>query len=132
LLILDEVATGFGRTGKLFATEYYDVQPDMMTFAKAATGGVAGIGGLLVREDLAETLEEDGNVYSTYGWHPLSVDVAIANVRWIKRNQRRLLRQVDRTSAYFVERLGAMEFQEEPEVRARGMAIAVDVRDEKY
>jgi acetylornithine/succinyldiaminopimelate/putrescine aminotransferase len=132
LLILDEVATGFGRTGKLFATEYYDVQPDMMTFAKAATGGAAGIGGLLVRDDLAETLEEDGNVYSTYGWHPLSVDVAIANVRWIKRNQSRLMRQVDRTSTYFVDRIREMAFPEDPEIRWRGLAIAVDVRDEKY
>jgi acetylornithine/succinyldiaminopimelate/putrescine aminotransferase len=132
LLILDEVATGFGRTGKLFATEYYDVQPDMMTFAKAATGGAAGIGGLLVRDDLAETLEEDGNVYSTYGWHPLSVDVAIANVRWIKRNQGRLLRQVDRTASYFVDRLRAMAFPEDPEIRWRGLAIAVDTKDEKY
>ena len=132
LLILDEVATGFGRTGKLFATEYYDVQPDMMTFAKAATGGAAGIGGLLMREDLAETIEEDGNVYSTYGWHPLSVDVAIANVRWIKRNQERLLRQVDRTGAYFVDRLRAMAFPEDPEIRWRGLAIAVDVGDRKY
>jgi len=132
LLILDEVATGFGRTGKLFATEYYDVQPDMMTFAKAATGGAAGIGGLLLTEDLAETLEEDGNVYSTYGWHPLSVDVAIENVRWIKRNQTRLLRQVDRTSNYFVDRLRGMPFSEEPELRWRGLAIAVDVHDEKY
>jgi acetylornithine/succinyldiaminopimelate/putrescine aminotransferase len=132
LVILDEVATGFGRTGKLFASEYYDVRPDMMAIAKAATGGAAGIGGLLVRGGLAEILEQDGNVYSTYGWHPLSVDVAIANVRWIKRNQNRLLRQVDRTSAYFVERILAMSFQEEPQVRARGLAIAVDVRDEKY
>jgi acetylornithine/succinyldiaminopimelate/putrescine aminotransferase len=132
LLILDEVATGFGRTGKLFATEYYDVQPDMMTIAKAATGGAVGIGALLVREDLAQTLEEDGNVYSTYGWHPLSVDVAIANVRWIKRNERRLLDRVDRTSAYFMDRLRAMEFGEEPEVRCRGMAIAVDVHDQRY
>ena len=132
LVILDEVATGFGRTGKLFACEYYAVQPDMMTFAKAATGGAAGIGGLLVREDVAETLEEDGNVYSTYGWHPLSVDVAIANVRWIKRNQGRLLRQVDRTSTYFVDRIREMPFPEEPELRWRGLAIAVDVGDEKY
>ena len=132
LLILDEVATGFGRTGKLFALENYDVQPDMMTFAKAATGGAAGIGGLLLTEDLAETLEEDGNVYSTYGWHPLSVDVAIENVRWIKRNQSRLLRQVDRTSNYFLDRLRGMPFSEEPELRWRGLAIAVDVHDEKY
>ena len=132
LLILDEVATGFGRTGKLFATEYYDVRPDMMTIAKAATGGAAGLGALLVRDDIAKTLEEDGNVYSTYGWHPISVDVAIANVRWIKRNQVRLLRQVERTGVYFVERIREMAFPEETEVRWRGLAIAADVRDEKY
>jgi acetylornithine/succinyldiaminopimelate/putrescine aminotransferase len=132
LLILDEVATGFGRTGKLFASEYYDVRPDMMTIAKAATGGAAGIGGLLLREDLAVSLEQDGNVYSTYGWHPLSVDVAIANLRWIKRNQSRLLHQVERTGAYFAERIREMEFPKEPEVRRRGLAIGVDVRDEKY
>jgi acetylornithine/succinyldiaminopimelate/putrescine aminotransferase len=132
LLILDEVATGFGRTGKLFATEYYDVQPDMMTIAKAATGGAAGLGALLAREDLAKTLEEDGNVYSTYGWHPLSVDVAIANLRWIKRNQARLLRLVERSSVYFMERIREMEFPEEPKVCLRGLAIAVDVQEEKY
>jgi acetylornithine/succinyldiaminopimelate/putrescine aminotransferase len=132
LLILDEVATGFGRTGRLFATEYYDVRPDMMTIAKAATGGAAGIGGLLLRDEVAATLEQDGNVYSTYGWHPLSVDVAIANLRWIKRNQARLLRQVERTSAYFVQRLRAMEFPEEPQIRCCGMAIAVAVGDKKY
>jgi acetylornithine/succinyldiaminopimelate/putrescine aminotransferase len=132
LLILDEVATGFGRTGKLFACEYYAVQPDLMTIAKAATGGAVGIGGLLLRDDLAETLEQDGNVYSTYGWHPLSVDVAIANLRWIKRNQKRLLRHVDRAGTYFAERIREMPFREEPELRWRGLAIAVDVRDEKY
>jgi acetylornithine/succinyldiaminopimelate/putrescine aminotransferase len=132
LLILDEVATGFGRTGKLFACQHYDVQPDLMTIAKAATDGAAGIGGLLLRDDLAKTLEEKGNVYSTYGWHPLSVDVAIANVRWIKRNESRLLRQVERSGAYFSERLLAMRFAEVPEIRRRGLAIAVDVRDEKY
>ena len=85
-----------------------------------------------MRDDLAETLEQDGNVYSTYGWHPLSVDVAIVNVRWIKRNQDRLLRQVERTAAYFVERIRAMAFPEEAEIRWRGLAIAVDVRDDNY
>lgn len=60
-----------------------------------------------MREDLAETLEQDGNVYSTYGWHPLSVDVAITNLRWMKRSQDRR-RQVERTGAYFAERIRKM------------------------
>ena len=60
------------------------------------------------------------------------MDVAIANLRWIKRNQVRLLRQVERTGEYFVERVRKMAFPEEMEVRSRGLAIAVDVRDEKY
>ena len=132
LLVMDEVATGFGRTGRLFASDHYGVRPDMMAFAKAATGGAAGIGGILMTEELGDTLEQRGNVYSTYGWHPLSVDVAIANVRWIRRNRNRLLSQVERTSAYFARRIRAMRFAEEPELRMRGLAIAVDLGDEDY
>ncbi|HMC57505.1 MAG TPA: aminotransferase class III-fold pyridoxal phosphate-dependent enzyme [Gemmatimonadaceae bacterium] len=132
LIILDEIATGFGRTGRMFASEHYAVKMDMMTIAKAATGGAAGIGALLLSDELAETLEEHGNVYSTYGWHPLSVDVAMANVRWIRRNEKRLLRQVERTGEYFLKRLCGMPFPEQRDIRMRGLAIAVDVRNEDF
>ena len=63
--------------------------------------------------------------YSTYGWHPLSVDAAIATLRWLRRNAGRLLRHVAEISAYFAERLGGMGLQS----RIRGMAIAVETEN---
>ena len=132
LLIMDEVATGFGRTGRLFGSEYYDIQPDIMTLGKAITGGVAGMGAVISTKEVAESMQEDGTFYSTYGWHPLATHVAIANVRWIVQNQRRLLDGVALTSAYFRDRLVTMDFGEDVKLNIRGLAIGVDVADEGY
>ncbi|MDB4898243.1 MAG: argD [Gemmatimonadetes bacterium] len=132
LLIMDEVATGFGRTGTLFACEQLGVEPDIMTVAKALSGGAGGIGAMIATAEVAESMEEEGSFYSTYGWHPRSTHVAIATVRYIIRHRESLLRHVVRMSAHFHERLDAMPFREEPEVNARGLAIAVDVDDEDY
>lgn len=132
LLIMDEVATGFGRTGRLFASEYYDIEPDIMTLGKAITGGVAGMGAVISTDEIAESMEEDGTFYSTYGWHPFATHVAIANVRWIIQNKRRLLNGVALTSAYFRDRLSTMDFGEEVKFNIRGLAIGVDVSDEDY
>jgi len=132
MLIMDEVATGFGRTGQLFATEFFDIEPDIMCLAKAITGGVAGMGAVISTEEVAESMEEGGSFYSTYGWHPLSVHVAIANIRYIIANKKRLLGGVMRTSAYFRDRLSAMAFKEQPRINIRGLAIGVDVGDEDY
>jgi len=76
---------------------------------------------------VAKSVEDKVGFWSTYGWHPSSVDVAIATVRWLKRTAGKLMRHVDDISAYFNERLGAMNFEE---VRVRGMAIAADTVDE--
>ena len=130
LLIMDEVATGFGRTGRLFGSEYYDIEPDIMTLGKAITGGVVGMGAVISTSEVAESMEDDGTFYSTYGWHPLATHVAIANVRWIIQNGRRLLDGVARMSAYFSDRLAAMDFGEDAKLNIRGLAIGVDVGDE--
>jgi adenosylmethionine-8-amino-7-oxononanoate aminotransferase len=132
LLIMDEVATGFGRTGSLFGSEHYDIEPDIMTLGKAITGGVAGMGAVISTDEIAESMQEDGTFYSTYGWHPLATHVAIANVRWIIQNKRRLLNGVALTSAYFRDRLVAMELGEDVKLNIRGLAIGVDVADEDY
>ena len=132
LLIMDEVATGFGRTGRLFASEYYDIEPDVMTLGKAVTGGVAGMGAVISTDEVAESMAEDGSFYSTYGWHPLATHVAIANLRWLIPNKRRLLDGVALMSAYFRDRLSAMDFGEEVKLNIRGLAIGVDVGDEDY
>jgi 4-aminobutyrate aminotransferase-like enzyme len=131
MLIADEVASGFGRTGRLFACEYFDLEPDIMTVAKALTGGVSGIGAVLMTEDVAASLAEHGNVYSTYGWHPRSTAVAIATMKYLIGRRGPLLRGVDRMSRYFRDRLLQMQFDDEPELRIRGMALAVDIHDEE-
>ena len=133
LLIMDEVATGFGRTGRIFATEHYGIEPDIVCFAKAVTGGVGGMGGVLVTADVASSMEENGSFYSTYGWHPRSVDVAIATVRYMVRHKSRLLGHVEAMSEYFAERLGKIDFSdydEPPAIRIQGLAIGIDFHDE--
>ena len=85
-----------------------------------------------MRENLAKTLEQDGNVYSTYGWHPRSVAAAIAALRDLKTNQRRLLADVAEMSEYFRVRLLQLEFDQPAAVRIQGLAIGIDVGSEDY
>jgi acetylornithine/succinyldiaminopimelate/putrescine aminotransferase len=132
LLVMDEVACGFGRTGAIFASEHYDIEPDIMCIAKAITGGAGGMGATLTTSDVADSLEEDGNFYSTYGWHPRSTDIGIATVRYIERNRRKLLAHVAELSDYFRSRLLEMDFDEPAGIRIKGLAIGVDVHDEEY
>jgi acetylornithine/succinyldiaminopimelate/putrescine aminotransferase len=132
LLIADEVACGFGRTGKLFASEHFGLEPDIMCLAKAITGGAGGMGAMLATAPVAKALDEDGNAYSTYGWHPLSTEAALASVRYMIRHRTRLLDHVERMADYFRRRLVQIDFKELPAIRIRGLAIALDFDDEDY
>ncbi|MBV8543683.1 MAG: aspartate aminotransferase family protein, partial [Acidobacteria bacterium] len=132
LFIADEVACGFGRTGRLFASEYFDLEPDILCMGKAITGGFAPMGATIVTARVAKSVEGEVGFYSTYGWHPSTVDVAIRNVRWLIRNQAQLLRDAAEISAYFGQRLAAMKFDDLKDIRIRGMAIAVEAGDDDY
>ncbi len=86
LLIFDEVITGFGRLGKPFAADFFGVQPDLITFAKAVTNGVVPMGGVLVRADIYEAFMtgpahaiEFSHGY-TYSAHPLAVAAGHASL----------------------------------------------------
>ena len=127
LFIADEVACGFGRTGRVFASEHFDLQPDILCMGKAITGGQAPMGATIVTRKVAKSVEDKVGFWSTYGWHPSSVDAAIATVGWLKQNAAELMSHVNDVSAYFADRLGAMDFER---VRIRGMAIAADTGDE--
>ena len=129
LFIADEVACGFGRTGKLFASEYFDLEPDILCMGKAISGGFAPMGATIVTRDVAKSVEGKVGFYSTYGWHPTAVDIAIRNVRWVIRNQSSLLERALEISAYFRQRLAAMSFDDLNDIRVRGMAIAVEAGD---
>ena len=132
LLIFDEVACGFGRTGKIFACEHFDAEPDIMCIAKAVSGGVAGMGAMLATAEVGETMEEKGEFYSTYGWHPRSTDVAIASIRRIIRDKRKLLANVAATSGYFRDRIGEIEFGSKMTLNMLGLAIGLHFEEGDY
>jgi taurine--2-oxoglutarate transaminase len=94
LFIADEVMSGFGRTGKWFAVENWDVIPDLMTMAKGMTSGYAPLGAVAMKSEIADFFNE--RVYQgglTYNAHPISLAAAIANIdvliedQLIKRSQ---------------------------------------------
>lgn len=128
LFVMDEVATGFGRTGKLFGCEHFGLDPDVLCLAKAITGGYAPMGATMVTKDVAEAA--DVEFYSTYGWHPLSVACAIANLKYWRKHKEQLLANVSAQSDYFRARLTEMEFAEPAAVRILGLAIAVEFGEE--
>lgn len=81
LLIADEVMSGFGRTGKWFAIDHWNVTPDLMTMAKGLTSGYAPLGAVAMQPEIADTFKE--TVYQgglTYNGHPISLAAAIANI----------------------------------------------------
>jgi acetylornithine/succinyldiaminopimelate/putrescine aminotransferase len=131
LLVADEVATGFGRTGKLFACEHFGLEPDIMTLAKAMTDGVGGMGAMLATEKVARSMTKEGAFYSTYGWHPRSTHIAIHTLRYLVAHRKGLLGAVERMGAYFGKRLGAMSFRTEAKIRAVGLAIGIEMDGEK-
>jgi len=87
LFICDEVATGFGRTGKFFGFEHYNLDPDIVTIAKGFSSGYAAIGATIAKPKVAESMRFDFSNYSTFGWHPLSVEAAIANIDYILKEK---------------------------------------------
>ena len=87
LLITDEVINGFGRTGKMFASEHWGLVGDMMTMAKGLTSGYVPMGGVMCRPHVVEAFE-DKNTLShliTYGGHPVAAAAALANIDIIER-----------------------------------------------
>lgn len=132
LLVFDEVATGFGRTGTVFASEHFGIAPDVMTLGKAITGGYAGLGAAITTAKIARAVQGEVDIHSTYGWHPHAVDAAIATLRHFRRHKARLLENVDLEGDYFLERLSMMKFGRSVLIRVQGLAIGVDLGDEAY
>ncbi len=84
LLIDDEVMAGFGRTGKMFCIEHWDVEPDIMSMAKGITGALFPVGATITSQEIADHFDQPGNLFShgqTYAMHPLGCAAALAAIQ---------------------------------------------------
>ena len=127
LLILDEVQTGAGRTGTLFAYEQYGVEPDIMTLAKGLGSGVP-IGAFLAKEEVS--VFSPGEHGSTFGGNPLVCAAAHAAMKYVIDHN--MPAQVKRVGNYFMTKLESLKQQFDfiTEVRGRGLLIALEFNQE--
>ena len=123
LLILDEVQTGMGRTGRLFAVERWGVEPDLLTLAKSLAGGVP-IGATLATEDVER--EFQGSHNSTFGGNPLACAAATAAIEYTVRE--RLWDRADHLGIIGVEKLRGLEAPSVREIRGLGLMIGIELR----
>lgn len=125
LLILDEVQTGVGRTGRLWAYEHWGVEPDVMTLAKGLANGVP-IGAMLAREEVAQALGP-GTHASTFGGTPFVTSVALATLTTVI--EERIPERAARMGSYLMAGLRALAARHAAirEVRGRGLLIGVEL-----
>ncbi len=125
LLVFDEVLTGLGRTGRLFASEHFGVAPDIVVLAKALGGGLP-LGAFCGRSEVLATLAHEpplGHI-TTFGGHPLSCAAALASLKVIVAE--RLWERADAVGAAFCERLRALIGPEVVAVRGLGLLIGIE------
>lgn len=131
LLICDEVMSGFGRTGRWFAVEHWDVKPDLMTMAKGLTSGYAPLGVVAMREEIARFFNEREFVGGlTYNGHPVSLAAAAAVIDVMQQD--RLVEKAQASGVLMAEMLAEL-VERHPsvgEVRSIGLFGAIElVRD---
>jgi predicted acetylornithine/succinylornithine family transaminase len=124
VMILDEVQTGVGRTGKWFAYQHFDVEPDMMTLAKALGGGVA-IGAMMAKEELAAKLVP-GKHASTFGGNCLACAAAIAVIEAIEEDN--LLENAASVGRYANEKLDELKGKHFIIDHVRGIGLMIGVQ----
>ena len=125
LLIADEIQTGLGRTGKLFASQHEDVRPDMVVIGKALSGGFYPVSAVLADKPLLG-LFAPGEHGSTFGGNPLAAAIARAALRVIR--DEKLAERADELGRYFVEQLAEIPSPHVKEVRGKGLLIAVELK----
>jgi LysW-gamma-L-lysine/LysW-L-ornithine aminotransferase len=123
LLIVDEIQTGFGRTGKLFAIQHFDITPDLLACAKSIAGGVP-MGAVLIGRNVKNLTP--GVHGSTFGGNPLACAAAIAALDIIVEEN--LPHQALVKGAYFRDRLLALNLPAIREVRGIGLMIGIEMK----
>lgn len=135
LLLVDEVITGFGRTGKMFACEHEDVQPDLMTVAKGLTSGYAPMGAVLMSDEIFSGIADGPNKSAvvghgqTYSAHPVSAAVALEVISIYEEG---LLAHAQQVEPYFKSKLQAcLDHPLVGDVRNLGLLAAVELVADK-
>lgn len=127
LLILDEIQTGFGRTGKKFAFQHDGIKPDILLLGKALSGGMLPISAALTSREIMMVIDP-GSHGSTFGGNPLAAAVAIASLKVIE--EEKLPENSAKLGAYFLKKLKEIKNERIKEVRGRGLLIAIEFNKE--
>jgi acetylornithine/N-succinyldiaminopimelate aminotransferase len=127
LLIIDEVQTGVGRTGRLFSYEHFSVEPDIFTCAKALGGGIP-IGAFLAKEEVASAFEP-GNHGTTFGGNPLACAAGLAVLEAMENDG--LIEKCASAGAYFKGKLMDLKAKHDciADVRGRGLMLGVELAE---
>ena len=130
LLVADEVICGFGRTGHWFASEYFGIQPDIMTLAKGITSGYIPLGAVMFNDRISKVLMEKGGELAhgyTYSGHPVCAAVALENIRILQ--EERIVETVQsETGPYLAQRWAELgEHRIVGESRVLGMVGALEL-----
>jgi ornithine--oxo-acid transaminase len=127
LLIADEIQTGLGRTGRLFACDHEDVRPDIVTIGKALSGGFYPVSAVLSSAEILGVFGP-GTHGSTFGGSPLACAVAREALRVLAEED--LIRNSAAMGDYLMARLAEVDSPHVREVRGRGLLIGVELRPE--
>jgi 4-aminobutyrate aminotransferase / (S)-3-amino-2-methylpropionate transaminase / 5-aminovalerate transaminase len=129
LLIIDEVQTGFGRTGRMFGIEHYGVEPDIMTMAKGIASGFP-LGGFIARPEIADSFQP-GEHLSTFGGNPVACAAALATLEVIEDEG--LCENSARLGEWLIGRLEELATRHPAigEVRGKGLMVGVELVDSK-
>jgi ornithine--oxo-acid transaminase len=125
LLIADEIQTGLGRTGRLFASQHEDVHPDITIIGKALSGGFYPVSAVLAGTPLLR-LFQAGEHGSTFGGNPLGAAVARAALRVL--NEEKLCERAAEMGEYFLEQLSEIPSPHIREVRGKGLLIGMELK----
>lgn len=127
LLIVDEVGSGFSRTGRLFGIEHENVVPDMIAFAKGISNGAAAIATVVGKSKIFEPAFTDAVLISTFGWTPVACAAALKTLQIHQRDK--TWEVAEQKGAYMVEKLSAFIGENVLGVRGKGMEIGIRCKD---
>ena len=129
LLIFDEIQCGLGRTGKVFAYQYYNVEPDILTLAKSLGGGLP-IGALIAKKEVASSFKP-GDHGTTFGGNPVACAAAIACLKVLQEGD--LIEKCQKKGEYFKAKLECLK-EKYPEkieqIRVLGLMVGIELKEE--